>query len=138
MAALMKKRSVYVLTHDSIGLGEDGPTHQPVEHVSSLRLIPNLHVWRPADAFETAVAWKAAIERDTGPAALALSRQNLDAQPRSEQQQADAERGGYVLWEPKSALDAVIIATGSAAQLAVQDRSSNTSELPSLLPISYA
>src|SRR3546814_15017635 len=93
---------------------------QPVEHVSSLRLIPNLHVWRPADAFETAVAWKAAIERDTGPAALALSRQNLDAQPRSEQHQADAERGGYVLWEPKSEPEAVIIATGSEVQLGVK------------------
>jgi transketolase len=120
MAALMKKRSIFVLTHDSIGLGEDGPTHQPVEHVASLRLIPNLHVWRPADAFETAIAWQAAIERDNGPAVLALSRQNLDPQPRSEQQQADAARGGYVLWEPKSAPEAVIIATGSEVQLAVK------------------
>ncbi|WP_028081729.1 transketolase [Solimonas soli] len=120
MAALMKQRSIFVLTHDSIGLGEDGPTHQPVEHVSSLRLIPNVHVWRPADAFETAVAWKAAIERANGPAALALTRQNVDAQARSEQQQADAARGGYILWEPKSTPEAVIIATGSEVQLAVK------------------
>ncbi|HET8880616.1 MAG TPA: transketolase, partial [Solimonas sp.] len=120
MAALMKKRSIFVLTHDSIGLGEDGPTHQPVEHVASLRLMPNLHVWRPGDAFETAVAWQAAIERDNGPAVLALSRQNLDPQPRSEQQQLDAARGGYVLWEPKSAPEALIIATGSEVQLAVK------------------
>src|SRR3546814_20546210 len=116
MAALMKKRSVYVLTHDSIGLGEDGPTHQPVEHVSSLRLIPNLHVWRPADAFETAVAWKAAIERDTGPAALALSRQNPDAQPRRDQQPAGAARGGYGLWEPKSAPEAVLIVRNGSGE----------------------
>ncbi|HEY1075262.1 MAG TPA: transketolase [Fontimonas sp.] len=120
MAALMKQRSIFVLTHDSIGLGEDGPTHQPVEHVSSLRLIPNVHVWRPADAFETAVAWRAAIERANGPAALALTRQNVDAQPRSEQQQADAARGGYVLWEPKTAPEALIVATGSEVQLAVK------------------
>ncbi|NGY05097.1 transketolase [Solimonas terrae] len=120
MAALMKQRSIYVLTHDSIGLGEDGPTHQPVEHVASLRLIPNVHVWRPADAFETALAWKAAIERASGPTALALTRQNVDPQPRNERQQADAARGAYVLWEPKSAPEAVIIATGSEVQLAVK------------------
>ena len=119
MAALMKKRSIFVLTHDSVGLGEDGPTHQPVEHVASLRLIPNVHVWRPADAFETAVAWKSAIERATGPAALALSRQNLDAQPRNAQQQADVERGAYILIEPQTAPEAIIIATGSEVQLAV-------------------
>ncbi|MFT4047751.1 MAG: transketolase [Solimonas sp.] len=119
MAALMKQRSIFVLTHDSIGLGEDGPTHQPVEHVSSLRLIPNVHVWRPADAFETAVAWKAAIERANGPTALALTRQNVDAQPRGEQQ-LDAARGGYILWEPKAAPEALIIATGSEVQLAVK------------------
>ncbi|NKF22240.1 transketolase [Solimonas marina] len=120
MAALMKQRSVYVLTHDSIGLGEDGPTHQPVEHVASLRLIPNVHVWRPADGYETAVAWKAGVERTTGPTALALTRQNVDAQTRSDAQLADAARGGYVLWEPKSAPEALIIATGSEVQLAVQ------------------
>ncbi|MGH8446632.1 MAG: transketolase [Solimonas sp.] len=119
MAALMKKRSIFVLTHDSVGLGEDGPTHQPIEHVASLRLIPNVHVWRPADVFETAVAWQAAIERANGPAALALSRQNLDAQPRSAQQQADTARGGYILWEPQTAPEAVILATGSEVQLAV-------------------
>jgi transketolase len=120
MAALMKRRSIFVLTHDSIGLGEDGPTHQPVEHIASMRLIPNLHVWRPADAYETAVAWQAAIERANGPTVLALSRQNLDAQSRSDAQRADVARGGYVLVEPKTAPEAVIIATGSEVQLAVK------------------
>ncbi|SEP93481.1 transketolase [Solimonas aquatica] len=117
MAALMKQRSIFVLTHDSIGLGEDGPTHQPVEHVASLRLIPNVQIWRPADQFETAVAWRSAIERSDGPTLLALSRQNLNPQARSPQQQADTARGGYVLLEPQTAAEAVIIATGSEVQL---------------------
>ncbi len=119
MAALMKLRSIFVLTHDSIGLGEDGPTHQAVEHVSALRLIPGMHVWRPADQFETAIAWKSAIERQDGPSALALSRQNLNPQARADSHVADAARGGYILWEPKSAPQALIIATGSEVQLAV-------------------
>ena len=121
MAALMRLRSIFVLTHDSIGLGEDGPTHQPIEHAASLRLIPNLHVWRPCDAFETAVAWSAAIERVSGPACLLLSRQNLPAQPRDAQTQAAVRRGGYVLSEAAGgAPQAVIIATGSEVQLATQ------------------
>ena len=118
MAALMKIRSIFVYTHDSIGLGEDGPTHQSVEHVASLRLIPNLHMWRPGDQFETAIAWKSAIERKDGPSALALSRQNLDPQPHPAEHTANAARGGYVLLDAAKPA-AVIIATGSEVQLAV-------------------
>ena len=118
MAALMKIRSIFVYTHDSIGLGEDGPTHQSVEHVASLRLIPNLHMWRPGDQFETAIAWKSAIERKDGPTALALSRQNLDPQPHPAEHTANAARGGYVLLDAAKPA-AVIIATGSEVQLAV-------------------
>lgn len=120
MAALMRQRVIYVFSHDSIGLGEDGPTHQPVEHLSSLRLIPHLHVWRPGDAFETAIAWKAAVERKDGPAVLALSRQNLVPQKHGEAHAALAARGGYILLEPSSAPEAVVIATGSELDLAVQ------------------
>ena len=119
MAALMRIRSIFVYTHDSIGLGEDGPTHQSVEHVSSLRLIPHLQTWRPADQFETAIAWQAAIERKDGPTTLVLTRQNLAAQAHPEQHFSDARRGGYVLWEPASAPQAILIATGSEVQLAV-------------------
>ena len=119
MAALMKIRSIFVLTHDSIGLGEDGPTHQAVEHVASLRLIPGLHVWRPADQFETAIAWKSAIERQDGPSALALSRQNLPQQAHPDAHVANAARGGYVLWESAQPAQAVLIATGSEVQLAM-------------------
>ena len=96
MAALMKIRQVFVFTHDSIGLGEDGPAHQPVEHVASLRLIPNMSVWRPCDAVETAVAWRSALERDSGPTSLALSRQNLPHQARDAGQIVNIARGGYV------------------------------------------
>ncbi len=120
MAALMRQRVIFVFTHDSIGLGEDGPTHQPVEHLSSLRLIPHLHVWRPGDAFETAIAWKAAVERKDGPAVLALSRQNLAPQKHGAAHAALAARGGYILVEPASAPEAVVIATGSELELAVQ------------------
>ena len=124
IAALMPQRVVFVFTHDSIGLGEDGPTHQPVEHLASLRLIPHLQVWRPADAFETAVAWKAAVERVDGPCVLALSRQNLAPQDHSRVGAADhaqlAARGGYVLLEPAAKPEAVIVATGSEVDLAVQ------------------
>src|SRR5258706_5704907 len=120
MAALMKIRVVYVFTHDSIGLGEDGPTHQPVEHAASLRLIPNMDVWRPCDAVETAVAWRAALERTKGPSALLLSRQNL---PYAKRASIEAiEKGGYVLADAPSASTparAVIIATGSEVQLAL-------------------
>ena len=118
MAALMKLRVVHVFTHDSIGLGEDGPTHQSVEHVPSLRLIPNLDVWRPADSLETAVAWACALERADGPSALCLSRQNL---PRVAAEAGLAEqirRGGYVLSDLAGA-QAVILATGSEVSLAL-------------------
>jgi transketolase len=119
MAALMKIGVIHVFTHDSIGLGEDGPTHQPVEHVSSLRLIPNLETWRPADAFETAIAWQAAIERRDGPTALALSRQNLPPQAHPAGQAAQILRGGYVVHEPLGEAEAIIIATGSEVSIAV-------------------
>lgn len=119
MAALMKIRSIFVYTHDSIGLGEDGPTHQSVEHVSSLRLIPGLHVWRPCDLFETAIAWQAAIERKDGPSALALTRQNLTPQAHTPAQAAQVLRGGYVLLEPSRTPEALIMATGSEVMLAV-------------------
>jgi transketolase len=119
LSALMRIRSIFVFTHDSIGLGEDGPTHQPVEHIASLRLIPHLNVWRPADAFETAIAWKAALERTDGPSVLALSRQNLAPQPHPAEHAALALRGGYVLWEPATAPVAVVIATGSEVDLAM-------------------
>ena len=119
MSALMKQRVIYVFTHDSIGLGEDGPTHQPIEHVPSLRIIPNLHVWRPCDAVETAVAWRCAIERKDGPSVLALTRQGVPHQERSEQQIADIARGGYVLKDCDGEPEAIIIATGSEVALAV-------------------
>ncbi len=120
MAALMKVRSIFVYTHDSIGLGEDGPTHQAVEHVSALRLIPNLEVWRPADLLETAVTWQQAIERRDGPVAMALTRQNTDVLKHAAGDAANVARGGYVLWEPSSAPKAIIIATGSEIGLAVK------------------
>lgn len=119
MSALMKQRVVYVLTHDSIGLGEDGPTHQPVEHVASLRLIPNLDVWRPADAVETAVAWQVSIENFETPSALALSRQGIAPQTRDADQLAAIERGGYVLVDTDGTPDAIVIGTGSELELAV-------------------
>ncbi len=120
LAALMHVRSIFVFTHDSIGLGEDGPTHQPVEHLASLRLIPHLHVWRPADAFETAVAWKAVLERHDGPGLLALSRQNLAPQPHADDHGALALRGGYVLWQSGETPALLVIATGSEVDLAMQ------------------
>jgi len=119
MAALMKQRVVLVYTHDSIGLGEDGPTHQPVEHVASLRLIPNMRVWRPCDTVETAVAWADAIERGDGPTSLVLSRQALPAMTRDATQTADIARGGYVLWDAAAKPDCVLIATGSEVALAM-------------------
>ena len=121
MAALMKLRSIFVFTHDSIGLGEDGPTHQAVEHIASLRLIPNLMVWRPCDTTESAVAWGSAIERKNGPSALIFSRQNCPFVSRNSQQIKDIARGGYVLRDSKkSKIDAVIISTGSEIALALQ------------------
>jgi len=118
MAALMRARNIFVFTHDSIGLGEDGPTHQSVEHVSSLRLIPHMDVWRPCDTVETAVAWAAAIERKDGPSSLALSRQNLPFQKRTPEVVAAIARGGYVLADAPAAR-AAILATGSEVQLAL-------------------
>jgi len=120
MAALMRLRSIFVFTHDSIGLGEDGPTHQSIEHVSSLRLIPHLDVWRPCDTTETAVAWAAAVKRHNGPSALIFSRQNLPFQARTPQQIADIARGGYVLKEASAKAKAVLIATGSEVGLALE------------------
>ncbi len=136
LSALMGVQSIYVYTHDSIGLGEDGPTHQPIEHLASLRLIPNMRVWRPADDVETVIAWQAAIERRDGPTVLALTRQNVPHQARSAEQLANVRRGGYVLWQsanfpagtPSPRLRgegggegrcAIIIATGSEVGLAV-------------------
>ncbi|SEP91254.1 transketolase [Ectothiorhodospira magna] len=120
MSALMKQRVIYVMTHDSIGLGEDGPTHQPVEQVTSLRLIPNMNVWRPCDGVETAVAWKAGIERTDGPSLLSLSRQNLPHQTRTQAQLADIARGGYVLHDAGGQPDAIILATGSEVGIAME------------------
>jgi transketolase len=120
MSALMRQRTIHVYTHDSIGLGEDGPTHQPVEHVSSLRLMPNMDVWRPCDAVETAVAWRSAIEKADGPTSLILSRQGLPHQERSQQQLSDIARGGYVLQDCEGTPDAIVIATGSEVALATE------------------
>ena len=120
MAALMRVPSIFVYTHDSIGLGEDGPTHQPVEQIPTLRMIPNMSVWRPCDAVESAVCWKAAIERKTGPSALIFSRQGLAHMGRSDAQVAEIARGGYVLRDCAGTPDAIIIATGSEVELAVK------------------
>ncbi|MCD9047736.1 transketolase [Luteimonas sp. MHLX1A] len=123
MSALMEAHAIHVYTHDSIGLGEDGPTHQPVEHLASLRLIPNNDVWRPCDAVESAVAWRAAIERRDGPSCLVFSRQNLPHQARDETQLANIARGGYVLAEAgNGAPEIILIATGSEVGLAVEAR----------------
>ncbi len=119
MAALMKIRQVMVYTHDSIGLGEDGPTHQPVEQLASLRVTPNMSVWRPCDQVESAVAWKYAIERHDGPTALIFSRQNLAQQDRDAEQLANIARGAYVLKESEGQPDVILIATGSEVELAV-------------------
>ncbi len=119
MAALMKTQCIFVYTHDSIGLGEDGPTHQPVEQTATLRLIPNMDVWRPCDAVESAVAWKMAITRKEGPTSLIFSRQGLPHQPRTVEQLELIERGGYILTDCDGTPDAIIIATGSEVELAV-------------------
>ena len=119
MAALMRQPSIFVYTHDSIGLGEDGPTHQPVEQLTALRATPNMQTWRPCDTVESAVAWKAAIERRDGPAALVFSRQTLPHKDRSDSQVADIARGAYILREPEGALDGILIATGSEVQVAL-------------------
>jgi transketolase len=119
MSALIPAQNIHVYTHDSIGLGEDGPTHQPVEHVASLRLIPGLEVWRPCDTVESAVAWKCAIENSGKPTALIFTRQGLPHQPRTDGQTEDIVRGGYVLREAEGPADALIIATGSEVGLVV-------------------
>jgi len=121
MSALIPANTIHVFTHDSIGLGEDGPTHQPIEHLASLRYIPNNHVWRPCDAVESAVAWKRAIERRDGPSCLIFSRQNLQHQHRTDEHLGDISRGGYVLLDSLDAtFDLVLIATGSEVELAMQ------------------
>ena len=118
MAALMKQRAIMVFTHDSIGLGEDGPTHQPIEQLASLRTTPNMSVWRPADAVESAVAWKAALERKDGPSALVFSRQGLPHQVRDDEQLADVARGAYILSDSDGTPELILIATGSEVALA--------------------
>ncbi|HDX8347580.1 TPA: transketolase [Aeromonas dhakensis] len=119
MAALMKQRAIFVYTHDSIGLGEDGPTHQPVEQIASLRLTPNMSTWRPCDQVESAIAWKHAIERTDGPTSLIFSRQNLAQMDRTAQQLADTAKGGYVLKDCAGNPELILIATGSEVELAV-------------------
>jgi transketolase len=128
MAALMEVQNIFVFTHDSIGLGEDGPTHQPVEHTQSLRIVPNMRVWRPCDAVETAVAWRDAIERRDGPTSLVLTRQGLPHQARSEEQIAAIGSGGYVLRDADGEPDLILIATGSEVPLAVSAAEELTSE----------
>lgn len=118
MAALMKQKAIFVYTHDSIGLGEDGPTHQSIEHTASLRLMPFLNVWRPCDTTETAVAWQHAIEY-VGPSALLLTRQDTQFQTRTDEQVHNILRGGYILFEPKEAVRAIVLATGSEVETAV-------------------
>ena len=128
MAALMKIQNIQVYTHDSIGLGEDGPTHQPVEQVASLRLTPNMSTWRPCDQVESAIAWKFAIERKDGPTSLIFSRQNLAQQERTQQQLADVEKGGYILKDCEGTPDLIFIATGSEVELAVAAAAQLSSE----------
>ncbi|WP_457667411.1 transketolase [Thiolapillus sp.] len=128
MAALMGIRSLFVYTHDSIGLGEDGPTHQPIEQISTLRLIPNMSTWRPCDAVETAVAWKCAIEKKSGPSCLIFSRQGLPHQVRSDDQLSLIAHGGYILEDCDGTPDAIIIATGSEVALAMDAAKQLTEE----------
>lgn len=120
MAALMKQKSIFVYTHDSIGLGEDGPTHQPVEQLTALRATPNLHTWRPCDAVESAVAWKQAIVRKDGPSALIFSRQGLAPMSRNDEQLANIQRGGYVISDSNGKPQVILIATGSEVELALE------------------
>ncbi|MGR5130920.1 transketolase [Vibrio alfacsensis] len=128
MAALMKVQNIQVYTHDSIGLGEDGPTHQPVEQIASLRLTPNMSTWRPCDQVESAVAWKLAIERKDGPSALIFSRQNLAQQERTAEQVADITKGGYILKDSDGKPELILIATGSEVELAVKAAEQLTAE----------
>ncbi|MDP3706079.1 MAG: transketolase [Legionellaceae bacterium] len=119
MCAMMKQRVIFVYTHDSIGLGEDGPTHQPIEHAAMLRMTPNMHVWRPADLLETSVAWQQAIEQHNGPSCLLLSRQTLPALPHQANQLHNIKRGGYILSDCEGTPDVILIATGSEVQIAL-------------------
>jgi transketolase len=118
MACLMRIRVIYVYTHDSIGLGEDGPTHQPIEHLASLRVIPHIDLWRPCDAVESAAAWGVAIDNRDGPTLLVLTRQACTHQPRDASQLANIARGGYVLIDPPGTPQAIVIATGSEVGIA--------------------
>lgn len=120
MASLMKIPTIFVYTHDSIGLGEDGPTHQPVEQTAELRLTPNMSVWRPCDQVESAVAWKAAIDRLQGPTSLIFSRQGLEQQERTPEQLANIAKGGYILRDCEGTPDLILIATGSEVALAMK------------------
>ncbi|MDY7117843.1 transketolase [Halomonas sp. SSL-5] len=139
MAALMGKQAIYVFTHDSIGLGEDGPTHQPIEQLTTLRSTPNLLIWRPCDAAETAASWNAALKRQSGPTALILSRQGLPHQARTKQQLANIQRGGYILQDCEGTPELILIATGSevglamdaAAELTQQGRAVRVVSMPS-------
>ena len=122
MAALMKQRVIFVYTHDSIGLGEDGPTHQPVEQLSALRATPNLETWRPCDVAESAVAWTESVKRADGPSTLIFTRQGLEPKVRDEAQVANVARGGYVLADCDGKPDLILIATGSEVALAMAAR----------------
>jgi len=119
LSALMKQRVIFVYTHDSIGLGGDGPTHQPVEHAAMLRMTPNMHVWRPADLIETAVAWQQAIEQHNGPSCILLSRQDVPALTHSPDDALLISRGGYILYDCEQTPDAILIATGSEVHIAL-------------------
>jgi transketolase len=120
MSSLMGLRNVMVFTHDSIGLGEDGPTHQPVEQIASLRMTPNMTTWRPCDAVETACAWKSAVKRTNGPTALLLSRQNLAPQERTDEQLSQISKGAYVLYQSADKPEVILIGTGSEVSLALE------------------
>ncbi|MEG1655066.1 MAG: transketolase C-terminal domain-containing protein, partial [Hafnia sp.] len=128
MAALMKIRNIFVYTHDSIGLGEDGPTHQPVEQMASLRVTPNMNTWRPCDQVESAVAWQFAIQRNDGPSALIFSRQNLAQMNRTPEQVANISRGGYILKDCAGQPELIFIATGSEVELAMNAAEQLTAE----------
>ncbi|WP_122036623.1 transketolase [Aliivibrio sp. EL58] len=136
MAALMKTQNIQVYTHDSIGLGEDGPTHQPVEQIASLRLTPNMSTWRPCDQVESAVSWKLAIERRDGPSALIFSRQNLAQQDRNAEQVANIAKGGYILKDCEGQPELILIATGSEVELAVEAAAQLTAEGKSVRVVS--
>ncbi|GHB62061.1 transketolase [Psychrosphaera saromensis] len=128
MSALMGIQNIFVYTHDSIGQGEDGPTHQPIEQIANLRMTPNMHTWRPADATESAIAWKTAVEYTDGPSALIFSRQGLPSNPRTAEQVAQIEKGGYVLVDCEGTPDVILIATGSEVELAVNSQKALTEQ----------